>query len=422
MVKLWKEIASASGAKIYALLTGIVTLVLTGRILGPGGRGTVATIMTWVALVSTCGYLSLGQVAIHRATRLRGQSWLGPTLGSLLVLTCIISCAGWLVSTGIFVATHGMAAKGIPTGLLIIGFLALPFMVWEQYGSSLLMAIDEIRIYNRAQVLGRTVGFVLVATLLCVFHWRESGALVATLMAQMTISIAGIGRLWKQAGVRVRPDWETTRDLLQGGIKLHLNAIGSFLFMSTDVLVINRYRGPAETGQYQLAVQLTGILLLIPQAATTVLFSKTTQLGPDGVWPIQRRILGLLTLGMCVIGIVGAAVSPWIIPFVMGRDFRPAVPVFQLLMLNLIGMTFSTVMASQWIGRGLFWQVAVLTLTVGVLNFAANCALVPRFGMYGSVAATLGTYMIAIATNAAMAIWVDRRIRENAGPVPQPGL
>ncbi|MCX7112896.1 MAG: hypothetical protein NTX45_22825 [Proteobacteria bacterium] len=39
MRELWVNIAHTSGAKIYSLLVGIVTLSLTDRLLGPEGRG-----------------------------------------------------------------------------------------------------------------------------------------------------------------------------------------------------------------------------------------------------------------------------------------------------------------------------------------------------------------------------------------------
>ena len=66
MRELWGNIAHTSGAKIYSLLVGVFSLSLTARLLGPEGRGQVATITTWVGMFSTFAYLSLGQVALHR--------------------------------------------------------------------------------------------------------------------------------------------------------------------------------------------------------------------------------------------------------------------------------------------------------------------------------------------------------------------
>ena len=71
---------------------------------------------------------------------------------------------------------------------------------------------------------------------------------------------------------------------------------------------------------------------------------------------------------------------------------------------GLIGMTFSAVMAPQWIGRGYFWQAAGLTFLVGGINLACNFWLIPLYGMQGAVYAFLGTYMFSVIGNGLM-VW-----------------
>ena len=53
----------------------------------------------------------------------------------------------------------------LPLLPLLVGFLTLPFFIWEQYGSSLLMGLEQVRIYNRFQVVGRTIAVVVVFAL-----------------------------------------------------------------------------------------------------------------------------------------------------------------------------------------------------------------------------------------------------------------
>jgi len=243
------------------------------------------------------------------------------------------------------------------------------------------------------------------------------GALIAVLASQITVSLAGLRFLLAQAQTRISTDVGTVRELLSGGSKLHLNAIGAFLYTSTDVLIIDRYRGHAATGHYQMAVQMSSILLLIPQAAAMVMFGKVSQAGPDAFWASQKKIVFAVTAAVAGIAIAAAAVAPILIPLVAGKGYTPSVGVFQLLVLGLIGMAFTTLMGPQWIGRGLFWQIAALTVVGGLLNFTANCVLVPKYGMYGSVAATLATYAFSLAVNIAMVVWVSKQVSSNARPV-----
>ena len=406
MRELWGNIAHTSGAKIYSMLAGVFTLSLTARLLGPEGRGQVATITTWVGMFSAFACLSLGPVALNRIANDQQQQRFGSLLGSLLLLATVLTLAGWLVALGIYGYSPEGAFKGLAVTPLVVGFLALPFMIWEQYGSSLLMGLERIRTYNRYQVIGRTVSVASVFVLVGGFGLGVAGALEASLLGQVIVAVGGIGVLFafaRNKGLVWRPEKSEIKALLTGGAKLHLNAIGSFLFTSANILILNNYHGAEQTGYFQLATQLLGVLMIIPQGAGMVMFGKVTSLGPNGAWPHNKRLLVQITLGMVASSAVAALLAPWGITLLAGEAFRPAVEPFQWMLLGLIGMTFSTVMAPQWIGRGYFWQAAGLTSFVGAINLAANFWLIPLHGMQGAVYAFLGTYAFSIVANGAMA-------------------
>src|SRR3954468_7826340 len=105
MRDLWKSIGFTSGARIYSLAAGAIGLVITARVLGPSGRGEVAPATTWALLFATFGYLSLGQVAVHRASARDPSEWLGSTLGVLLLMTGVVTVIGWILAAAIYAAS-----------------------------------------------------------------------------------------------------------------------------------------------------------------------------------------------------------------------------------------------------------------------------------------------------------------------------
>lgn len=408
MHEIWPKIAGASGAKAFTLCAGLVTLMATARLLGPEGRGEIAAVTTWVGLFATVGYLSLGQVAIHRATASAGRPWFAATFGSLLTLGSTLTLVGWAVAAGLFAATDGEVFKHLSGTLLVLAFLALPFHIWEYYGSALFMATDQLAVYNWAQILGRIVGLIGVLGLLAL-GWGAVGVLLGMLAAQAIVALYGIRRLIEQADGPILPDFTTIRELISGGLKLHLNAIGTLLFTSVNVLIVNHIAGPTETGHFQLATQLVGLLMILPQAGGMVLYGQVAKEGPDGAWATYRQVLLFQMGGLAALAAAAGLLAPWAIPQVAGPAFEPAVGLFQLLLLALLGMAASTLMAPQWIGRGLFWQASALSLSVGIVNVLANFLLVPRLGMYGAAWAMLLSYSVALLTNAGLALWIDRR-------------
>ncbi len=409
MRELWKSIGLTSGARIYSLLAGVIGLVITARALGPEGRGVVATATTWALLFSTVGYLSLGQVALHRATGKPPSAWLGQTLAALLVMAGAVTLAGWCAATGLYLATDGRAYGDIPLYALVLGFATLPFLVWEQYGSSLLMALGRISVYNRAEIIGRSAGLTLIVVLVALLGAGISGALVALIVAQAMVAAAGLRYLVRKAAPRLAFDRTELREMLAGGLKLHLNAVGTFLFTSAAILIVQNVRGPAETGSFQVVAQLMTVALIIPQAASMVLYGEVARVGPDRAWPSNRTILLRLAPFMAAVAILGSLLAPTLLPLIIGEAFRDAIPVFQLLAFALVGQTFSTVMAPQWIGRGLFWQASAITVILGVCNVAACFPLVKAYGMEGAAYSLLGVSVISLLGNGAMALWVQRQ-------------
>lgn len=411
MREVWRSVGFTSAARIYSVVAGAVSLVLTARVLGPEGRGTVAAAVTWTLLFSTLGYLSLGQVANHRATGRSADEWLRPVLAALITMAAVVTLAGWVVAGALYAVSDGQAFGEIPAYALVLGFVALPFFVWEQYGSWLLIAVGKISFYNRREVVGRTLGVVLVVVLVGFLGAGVAGALAALLVAQAVVAAAGWTYLRRLAGGRLVLDRALLRGMVADGFKLHFNAVGSFMFAEAAVLIVHAARGPSETGPFQVAVQLLIVAFLIPQAASMVLYGEVTRLGPDRAWAANRRVLFTLSALMAVVALAGYLLAPTLVPLVFGEDFEGAVPVFQILVLGLVGQTFSSVMGPQWIGRGLFWQSSLLTVALGLCNVLACILLVDSYGMKGAAYSLLGIYTVSLFGNGAMAVWVDRRVK-----------
>ncbi|MEQ1804155.1 MAG: oligosaccharide flippase family protein [Burkholderiaceae bacterium] len=414
MPEAWRRIVSTSGSRLYAALMGVITLAITARYLGPEGRGHVATITTWAGLFAIFGSLSLGQIALHRAVGASAQkaAWLPSAFRVLLSMTVLVSVAGWLIvallqaSTSLFASLHW--------SWLLFGFLLLPPMLWEQYGGSLLMAQEQLQIGNRAMVIGRTLSALLVIALVAYAAWGVTGAIIATLLGQWFSSAWILLHLLGPARPLRRPSAAEIGDYVRDGLKLHLNAVGAFLISGMDVLMVGHFRGPAETGLYQLSVQLTLMLLIVPQAAAMVVYGAVSRSGARDGWPVHRRLLWQTLLLMVVVGAIAGVAAPWWLPMLAGVQFLPAIEIFRWQLLGIVGSTFSIVMAPQWIARGYFWQASTLTVAVGVANFVGNLLLIPRFGMHGAVWSSLACSALAIVGNGSIAMLCEAESRSTA--------
>jgi O-antigen/teichoic acid export membrane protein len=412
MTEAWRRIASTSGSKLYSALLGVLTLSITARYLGPEGRGQVATIMTWVGLFAIFGSLSLGQIAIHRASGGTAQesTWLQTAFRVLFSMTVLAALAGWSIAAVLHTTTNAFGSLG--WNLLLLGFLLLPPMLWEQYGGSLLMAREQLHIGNLAMVVGRTLSALLVIALVAHATWGVQGVIVATLVGQSVSSawtflfLSGPARPLRLPGV------DEIRGYVSDGLKLHLTAIGAFLTSGMDVLMVGYFRGSAETGFYQLGVQLTLMMLIVPQATAMVAYGVVSRSGARVGWPQHRRLVWQTLLVMALAGMIFGVTAPWWLPLLAGTEFLPAIEIFRWQLLGIVGSTLSIVMAPQWIARGYFWQASMLTLAVGAANFVGNLLLIPQFGMHGAVWSSLACSVLAIVGNGCIAMMCEAESRK----------
>ena len=67
------------------------------------------------------------------------------------------------------------------------------------------------------------------------------------------------------------------RSLLGGGLKLHINTIGSYPPMTVDIIILGQFRGMEEVGLYQAAMQFVAVPRMLPAVITMVLFSEIAE-------------------------------------------------------------------------------------------------------------------------------------------------
>lgn len=413
MLDIWKKILQAGGARIYSMGLAFLSLILTARVLGPEGRGQFVAITTWTTTLATVTCLSLGQVVLYRAAQSRGGAWLSDSYRVLVTFTGVLSLIGWGLAVIVYLTPLRTVYGDLNPLWLALGFLALPFRIWDNYSIALFQALGKLNFYNVFLVVSSTVG---VLALVLLIQWQQLGligALAALLVGQAVLSLGGLGTLHRLAQGYRLPAREACTAFAGDGFKIHLNTIGMLLIAGIDLLMLNYYRGPEETSRYQIAAQLMGIIMLVPQAASLVVSSRISALGPDKAWPLQRKIVWQSTALMLGISLVlGLSARVWL-PLVFGRDYMASVELLDWLLFAGLGMTFSTLMAPQWIGRGLLLQASLLTIASGIINVILNRLLIPTYGAAGAAYSVLVTYGFAIVAHGAMFLYCERERRQS---------
>ena len=266
------------------------------------------------------------------------------------------------LAAGYFVANmYGQ----LPWWAIAVVFAALPFAIWERFGSQLLICTGHLRFFNQRLIVASLLGFLALIVVLVLFDWGVIGGLIVTVLSTVLVSTLGIHRLWEVAGKCLIVRSAELLSLIRDGLKLHLHTIGGTFLALSGVLLVNYYRNPNEVGWYQLAVQMVTALMIVPQAVWVVLNEKIAGKGPDKIWPLQRALL-IQSIGLMMFIIsVSYLMAPYAVLLIAGESFSPSIELFRIMLPSAFGMSLSYFMGTQWLGRGLFGQTALLTVLFG---------------------------------------------------------
>jgi len=410
VISSWADIAGTGGANVARMFASLAIVVITTRTLGPAGRGLFAAASAWMMMFGTAASLSMGPVIVTLTAGRPKEEWSPAMAGTAVALTGVVAAAAWAIAAVLYLASAGSVFAGLTPGVLAAAFLAVPFFIADDNARYLLYSLDGLGRYNRAQIVGAVTGPVAAAVLLIGLGWGVPGALLAVALSYAaSVSVAWTSVI-REVG-RLRLAWPVGARLVSQGLKLHLNAIGNYLFTQASVVILSYYRAPSDVGYYQLAMQLFSLALVLPAAFGAVAYRTVAQKGPDGAWREQRVLLQHAVLAAIAAAGAGYVLAPIGIRLVAGEAFLPAVPLFRFIAPSLVGAALSAVMASQWVARGLLLQVSALTLAVGVISLACDLILIPRLGVHGAVISTVVTYALSIVGNGAMALRISWRLR-----------
>ena len=408
MRRIWVQIVQTSLAKGYALVTAVLILAVTARYLGPAGRGVVSAANAWAAMVAVSAGLSLGQVAIFHAAGRDPAEWLSATLHTLARYLVGITAIVWIAGAIVYRTTNGHVFNHISPGVLALAGVSVPALIWTDYATSLLLALDSLKVANVAQAVASTTNAVLVVALLAGTALGVEAPLIATAAGGALAAVVTLRAIKKKLPPQQAPR-RFAGSMLGDGARLHANAVGTLFFTQANLLIVNHYCNAADTGYFGLATQLIMVAQIVPNAIGLVAYTLVGRDGPDRSWTQQRRLLLQgVAVAAALIG-VGYVAAPLGVRIVAGKAFLPAVPLFRVMLLALVGMTFSSVMASQWIGRGLFGTAAAVTLATGLANVVATFLVVPEHGTQGAAWVTVAVYTVSVVVNGLLALWVERR-------------
>lgn len=413
-----KHIFSVAFARGYGAIVSLLTLIISARYLGPEGRGIFVAAIAWMSTFCTIFHFSVGPALQYRIQQNRDAYSAQTMVGTLMGFGAIATLLAWGAAVLAYQLTDGRLFNGLSPEVLVLVFATLPLLMWEQYAPNIYASVSTMGWINRAQYIGRTAGVVAFAMLVGWLNWGVPGALIAMFITQAIVVVSALIPMLKFIKWKLVLLVGEVKPLLLAGLKLHPASISALLLDQASVLIANHYLVKSEVGLFQLAVQLVGLMLILPQSALMILYGNMAKSDPASNWPEQRRLI-LRVMGFVIIlSILGALLAPSLIPLVAGEQFVPSVPMFTALLPSLLGLSLSIMLTPQWLGRGLFMLSNTVTVLALVVVVAGTFWAVPIYGVQGAIDVRVAVYAVLLPiAHLVFWRWCNRQAKKSSNPV-----
>jgi len=402
-----KRIAKGTGVQIsgniLAKLLTFITAIIIIRYLSPEQWGIISLSFVLIEIAAIISDLGLPRgvarfIALYREKKIPERIY-GTIISSLviIVITGIIAFVVLrMLSTYIarffnspeLAAVLAMMAIIVPAKNLI----KILTSVFQGFEKVEINAIFEKVLYALAKLL--IIGVFLILGLS--FKKVISAYIFSPLFVLFALIFYTRYKLPKLS--RYEGYQSSTSELIKFSFPLLATAFLLILMQRTDLIMIGHFLKEKEVGLYAAISRLNELLIFIPVSASfihlpiaTRLIAKKEEQKLNKIFSSLAKWCFIMALPIVLIFIV---YPHFVIPFLFGSKYAPAVPALQILTLGLIVHVFIGLNGTTIIAGGKTWLTFVNSLFALVINIILNYFLIPIFGINGAAAATAISYLL----------------------------
>lgn len=387
-------------AQLIATLAATATSVTIARLLGPSGNGAVALVVNLLGLGTLVFSLGLRSGVIYEVSA--GRWARRDALRAMTISALVLGLLGALVTIGIFLISRDSVFSGLSATTAVAAAIGLPFAMVIFLVAGIPLAEERYEQYASFQAVPPIALLVLAVALAIPFG--ITGATVG-------VALSNVGAAaWTYAVTRRgaesrsgREEPHRFRPAMRFGLQNWGANVLQFLNYRFDLFVLNSYAATAVVGVYSVAVSLTAIGWLLPNALQTVLFPRAATLQAavsraevSGDEADQTAIKAMrqsvaLTIPTSLLLLLTLAVG---IPLLYGHKFHDAIWLGLILLPGVAAIGVAKVMSAVTSGRGYPRYALYLSLISAPLTLALYFAVIPPYGAWGAATATTASYLV----------------------------
>jgi len=374
--------------KAGELVSQVLMVVVTGRLMGPSGRGLYALASLSVGICQ----VPFGSVWIANAVELARKR---ATPRELFGVSIIVAAGGGAVTCLVALAVSPLF--GDRWWVFALPSLITPFVLLRAYQEGLWQAIGHVRAVNLLRLGRAFLPFLFILPPLL----ADASARTAIIVWELAFVLLAITAYFRLRAFLGAPEFPRDRGIYRRVAKYGLTISGfrivEVLNERNGLLALAIFSSDAAVGVFSIAVAATEVLLLATEALALSTFRRISSDTREA-----SAALTIRTMRHCVMLVAAASVAviPTVyvtLPWVLGPGYGEVPALLLLLTPNVLCLAavrplygFFQVQAQK--PASLYRVVAAALAVNTVLNFA----LVPLWGATGAAVAASASGIVAV--------------------------
>jgi len=394
------------------LLAGGVLSIVIARTIGPAGNGNFALLLTLAGLVAMVASLGLTAGITYEVSR--GRWSVGQAFRTTYLVALGVGSIGALAGFVVFLLLQDSVFHHLGTDLGVLALASVPPLLAYQYGDAILLARERYEGYAALEI-SHSATLLLVGVVL-VFPFELTGAVIALPAAAIAGAITGAFLLARETHRDTVPEGPGS---LSRALRFGLQSWGANLLQQVnyrfDVIILGGFAAAAAVGIYSVALTMTAVAWVLPQALQTVLFPRAASLDEaaltgeitaddsDAAVAKAVRHSVLLTVPAALIIVALLLIA---IPVLYGSKFHESIALGFVLLPGVLLLGIGKVLSSAIAGRGYPRYTLTVAAITMPLTLGLYFLLIPLYDEWGAAVASSLSY----ALSAVLALVFFRRV------------
>jgi len=383
------------GASLISQFVVFISAIFVIRTLGPELRGYysfLSIIGFFLVPIFSFGFIAgLGYfVSSKKYLPLyitKSVMWISVARGSVIVLVVIIlHYLGWLGETG----------NKLTIWELLPVLITFPLNLIKESFHRILLSDSKYMEGNKLNVIFSVTSPLIIFLFVVVLRLEFTGVLIGIVISNIANLLFTLYFFKKVYGsLSTNPQYEKgfVKDVFGYGIKGWIGDIAVTTNNRADQLILSYFLAPVNLGLYSICGNISQLLWLIPGSIRQILFNKNAAIESDAERKaITARYHAFFMILGFILTIAAILLSPFIVPFLFGRDFLPAVKPLQIYLIGSGIYIGTMVLTKYFVGTKKIIYTSYIQLFSAIIGIITAFIFIGRFGLIGAAISSSLSY------------------------------